>query len=168
MKSTEEFDFEKIINKYGDMVYRIAVVYGNTKEDAEDIFQEVFLRLVTYNQRLQSEEHIRNWLIRVTVNCGKTHKMNWIKHQTLPLEEEIVADTESSQSEMEWKVYAAVKSLPEKYRIIIHLYYYEELSIKEISECLDRKEGTIKSQLARGRELLSRKLGKGFEDESIL
>lgn len=168
MKYTEEFDIEKIINKYGDMVYRIAMVHGNTKEDAEDIFQEVFLRLVKYIQGLQSEEHIRNWLIRVTVNCGKTHKMNWIKHQALPLEEEIAADTENSQSEMEWKVYAAVKSLPEKYRIIIHLYYYEELSIKEISECLDRKEGTIKSQLARGRELLGRKLGKEFGDGTTL
>ncbi len=65
---------------------------------------------------------------------------------------------------MDWKVYAFVKSLPEKYRVVFHLYYYEELSIKEISECLGRKEGTIKSQLARGRELLSRKLGKELGD----
>lgn len=164
MRDTEDFDVEEVIKKYGDMVYRIALVYGNTIEDAEDIFQEVFLRLVKYKERLKSEEYIRNWLIRVTVNCGKTHRMNWMKHKTLPLETELVADKENRQSEMEWKVYAVVKSLPEKYRVVFHLYYYEELSIKEISECLGRKEGTIKSQLARGRELLSRKLGKELGD----
>ena len=162
MKDTEEYSIEEIINEYGDMVYRIAMVYGTTKEDAEDIFQEVFLRLVKYKERLESREHIRNWLIRVTINCGKTHKMKMFKGQALSLDESIVEDVSKDVSEMEWKVYAAVKSLPEKYRTVIHLYYYEELSIQEISECLGRKVGTVKSQLARGRELVSRKLGKEF------
>lgn len=168
MKNTEELDIEKVINEYGDMVYRLALTYGNTKENAEDIFQEVFLRLVRYQERLKSKEHVRNWLIRVTINCGKTYKMKLTKNQMLQLEEEIAVYSEYSQSEMEQKVYLAVKSLPEKYRSIIHLYYYEELSIKEISECLKRKEGTVKSQLARGRELLEKKLGKEFEDGTEL
>ena len=168
MKNTEELDIEKVINEYGDMVYRLALTYGNTKENAEDIFQEVFLRLVRYQERLKSKEHVRNWLIRVTINCGKTYKMKLAKNQMLQLEEEIAVYSEYSQSEMEQKVYLAVKSLPEKYRSIIHLYYYEELSIKEISECLKRKEGTVKSQLARGRELLEKKLGKEFEDGTEL
>lgn len=168
MKKTEELDIERIVHKYGDMVYRIALVHGSTKEDAEDIFQEVFLRLIKYKERLQGEEHIRNWLIRVTVNCGKTHKMNWFKHYTLPLEEQILTEESPSPSEMEWKVYAAVKSLPESYRTVIHLYYYEELSIKEISSCLKHKEGTIKSQLSRGRKLLGQKLGKEIKDGTAL
>lgn len=168
MKNTEEFELEQMIKEYSDMVYRIAMVYGNTKEDAEDIFQEVFLRLVRYIGRLESREHIRNWLIRVTINCGKTHRMKMAKHQTMSMEESMVAQERDEQSELEWKVYAAVKSLPEKYRAIVHLYYYEELSIKEISECLGRKEGTIKSQLARGRVLLGKKLGKEFGDGTAL
>lgn len=168
MKVAEELDIEKIIQEYSDMVYRLAFVYGKTKEDAEDIFQEVFLRLVRYKDRLQSREHIKNWLIRVTINCGKTLKMKGLKHQTLPLEENIVADTGFIQSEMEQKVYWEVKSLPEKYRAVLHLYYYEEFSIKEISECLDRKEGTVKSQLARGKELLGKKLGKEFGNATVL
>ncbi len=167
MDSTEEFDIEQIINEYGEMVYRLAMVHGKTKEDAEDIFQEVFLRLVKYRSRLKSREHIRNWLIRVTINCGKTHRMKMMKCQTIPLDEKMAADTVNDSSEIEWKVYKAVKSLPEKYRAIIHLYYYEELSIKEISECLKRKEGTVKSQLSRARKLLSRKLGKEFGDEEL-
>ena len=121
MKNTEELDIEKVINEYGDMVYRLALTYGNTKENAEDIFQEVFLRLVRYQERLKSKEHVRNWLIRVTINCGKTYKMKLTKNQTLQLEEEIAVYSEHSQSEMEQKVYLAVKSLPEKYRSIIHL-----------------------------------------------
>lgn len=166
MKNTEEL--EQIITEYSDMVYRIAMVYGRTKEDAEDIYQEVFLRLVRCIDRLESREHIRNWLIRVTVNCGKTHRMKMGKSQTLPIDETLVAEDSKEQSDLEWKVYEAVKSLPEKYRAIIHLYYYEELSIKEISECLDRREGTIKSQLARGRALLEKKLGKEFGDGTAL
>lgn len=168
MKNTEEFELEQIIKGYSDMVYRIAMVYGNTKEDAEDIFQEVFLRLVRYIDRLESREHIRNWLIRVTINCGKTHRMKMAKFQTVSMEESLVAQERDEPSELEWKVYAAVKSLPEKYLAIVHLYYYEELSIKEISECLGRKEGTIKSQLARGRALLGKKLGKEFGDGTVL
>lgn len=162
MKNTEEYSIEEIINEYGDMVYRIARVYGTTKEDAEDIFQEVFLRLVKYRDRLESMDHLRNWLIRVAVNCGKTHKMKMFKRQTLPFDENVAADTAENISEIEWKVYTAVKSLPEKYRTVMHLYYYEELSIQEISDCLGKKPGTIKSQLSRGRELVSRKLGKEF------
>lgn len=167
MKDTDDLNIEKIIHKYGDMVYRIALIHGKTKEDAEDIFQEVFLRLIKYKDRLESEEHIRNWLIRVTINCGKTHKMNWLKHVTLPLDEQILTEETDSPSEMEWNVYAAVKSLPEAYRTVIHLYYYEELSIKEISVCLKHKEGTIKSQLSRGRKLLKRKLGKEPDDGKL-
>lgn len=168
MKNTEEFELEQLIKEYSDMVYRIAMVYGNTKEDTEDIFQEVFLRLVRYIDRLESREHIRNWLIRVSINCGKTHRMKMTEHQTMFLEENLVAQERNEQSELEWKVYTAVKSLPKKYRVIVHLYYYEELSIKEISECLGRKEGTIKSQLSRGRALLGKKLGKEFGDGTAL
>ncbi len=168
MNSIEGFEIEWIIKEYSDMVYRIAMCYGRTKEDAEDIFQEVFLRLVRYMERLESIEHVRNWLIRVSVNCGKTHRMKARKNQVLPLDEMLVAKEQTEQSDLEWKVYVAVKSLPEKYRIIIHLYYYEEMSVREISECLNRKEGTVKSQLARGRLLLKKKLGKELGDGTEL
>lgn len=168
LKDTEELDIERIMEEYGSMVYRIAMVHSATKEDAEDIFQEVFLRLVKYREHLNSEEYIKNWLIRVTVNCGNTYRRKWGKGQTLPLEEGILVENGDNRSEIEQKVFIAVKSLPEKYRAVIHLYYYEELSVKEISETLERREGTVKSQIARGREILSKKLGKEFGDGAIL
>ncbi len=168
MENRQNLDIEEIVKEYSDMVYRMAMIYGRTKEDAEDIFQEVFLRLVRYIHRLESREHIRNWLIRVTINCGKTHRRKMAKQQTLPLNEGWVGEVPDDSSEMEWRVYTAVKSLPPTYRTIVHLYYYEELSIKEISKCLKRKEGTVKSQLARGRALLSRKLGEEFGNGTAL
>lgn len=168
LKDTEELDIERIMEEYGSMVYRIAMVHSATKEDAEDIFQEVFLRLVRYREHLNSEEYIKNWLIRVTVNCGNTYRRKWGKGQTLPLEEGILVENGDNSSEIEQKVFVAVKGLPEKYRAVIHLYYYEELSVKEISETLERREGTVKSQIARGREILSKKLGKEFGDGATL
>ena len=72
LENRQSFDVEEIVKEYSDMVYRMAKLYGGTKEDAEDIFQEVFLRLMRYIHRLESREHIRNWLIRVAINCGKT------------------------------------------------------------------------------------------------
>lgn len=158
----KDFDIEKMIEQYGDMVYRLALIHGNTKENAEDIFQEVFLRLVRYRERLQSEEHVRNWLLRVTINCGRTYRRKWMTNQTLPLDETLAAGENREQSEAELRVYLAVKSLPEKYRTVIHLYYYEELSVAEIAACLKRREGTVKSQLARGRELLRKKLNNDY------
>lgn len=168
MRSTEEVEIERIIKEYGNMVYRIAIVHSATKEDAEDIFQEVFLRLVKYRGQLDSEEYIKNWLIRVAVNCGNTHRRKWGKEQALPLDEEIMVENGDDRSEIEQKVFAAVRSLPEKYRTVIHLYYYEELSVKEISDTLERREGTVKSQIARGREILSKKLGKEFGNGTTL
>ncbi len=163
-----KFDIEQIINEYSAMVYRIALVYGKTKEDAEDIFQEVFLRLVRYQNRLESKEHVRNWLIRVTVNYGKSYIKKQSRNQTLPLMEDVMLSEGEQDNAMGYAVYQAVKSLPEKYRVVVHLYYYEELSVKEISACLQRREGTVKSQLARGRDLLKKKLGKEFGDEREL
>lgn len=163
-----KFDIEQIINEYSTMVYRIALVYGKTKEDAEDIFQEVFLRLVRYQNRLESKEHVRNWLIRVTANCGKSYIKKQSRNQTLPLMEDVMLRDEMEDNDRGYAIYQAVKSLPEKYRVVVHLYYYEELSVKEISDCLNRREGTIKSQLARSRELLKRKLGKEFGNEREL
>lgn len=163
-----KFDIEQIINEYSTMVYRIALVYGKTKEDAEDIFQEVFLRLVRYQNRLESKEHVRNWLIRVTANCGKSYIKKQSRNQTLPLMEDVMLCDEMEDNDRGYAIYQAVKSLPEKYRVVVHLYYYEELSVKEISDCLNRREGTIKSQLARSRELLKRKLGKEFGNEREL
>lgn len=166
MKKTfdSKLSAEYFIEKYADMVYRIALLQTKNKNDADDVFQEVFLRLVKYIHTIEDEEHGKHWLMRVTVNCAKTHFTTaWRRHTVFYEEErEIEESYEMETNEDKEIIYQAVKELPDKYRVVIHLFYYEELSIAEIAEVLKKKQNTIKSQLARGRELLKEKLKGEF------
>ena len=151
---------EYVVNTYSDMVFRLALNQTKNKSDAEDVFQEVFLRLVKNKPDFESEEHEKAWILRVTINCSKKlTSSSWLK-RFAPLDEDIkFEDKEQSY------VYYEVKKLPLKYRQIIYLFYYEDLSIKQISKVLSLKEGTIKSQLSRGREMLKSVMKEGFGDE---
>ena len=149
---------EEIVHKYIDMVYRLALSQTKSKEYADEVVQEVFLRYLQSKKEFESEEHRKAWLIRVTVNCSKNIFSNsWFK-KTVPLSEEISFETQEQGD-----AYFAVAELPKKYRTVIYLYYYEEMSVREIAETLAASEGTVKSQLHRGRELLRKKL-KGGEN----
>lgn len=155
MKENEIARMDEIIETYSDMVYRIALNQMKNKDDAQDVFQEVFLRLVKYMPMLESKEHVKSWLIRVTINCSKSSlTCAWRRH-TEPLMdmEGIVFESKEDQT-----VYVNLMSLPKKYRIVLYLFYYEELSVKEISEVTKQKETTVKSQLSRGRALLKKNL----------
>lgn len=151
--------YEDAAEKYIDTVYRLALSRTNSKEHAEDVVQEVFLRLLQKKERFESYEHLKAWLLRVTINCSrKIFSSAWFR-KTVPLDEEISFETPERSD-----VYFAVNELPQKYRTVIYLYYYEEMSVKEISSLLRLSEGTIKSQLYRGRELLRDKLEGGDID----
>lgn len=142
-----------IVNTYSDMVYKLALARTKNKYDADDVFQEVFIRYMKHSENLKSEEHTKNWLIRVTINCShNVFNNSWYK-KTVDLEEDLHQELNFSSQENE-DVYFSVLKLPKKYRTIIHLFYYEDMSIAEMSQVLKIKEGTIKSQLNRGRKLL--------------
>lgn len=142
-------DAEEILKQYGDMVYKLALSQIKNRSDAQDIFQEVFLRLVKNTKPFESEEHVKAWLIRVTINCSKKLFLSsWRKRC-----EELVVDI-PFEDEHNSEVYYAVMKLPMKYRSVIHLFYYEQYSIAQIAAYLQRKESTVKSQLKRGREML--------------
>jgi RNA polymerase sigma-70 factor (ECF subfamily) len=148
-----DISYEETVHKYIDTVYRVALAQTASKTDAEDVVQDVFLRFLKETKPFESEEHIKAWLIRVAINCSKKlFSTSWFK-KTVPLSEDIPFE-QPEHSE----VYYALQALPSKYRIPLYLYYYEEYSVREISECLRVKEGTIKSQLSRGRELLKENL----------
>lgn len=148
-----------ITEKYFNMVYKLALSQTKDKANTDDVVQEVFLRLIKGNTKFESEEHIKAWLIRVTLNCSKNVFSNsWFK-KTVPLSEEIVFESKEKSD-----VYYAVADLPRKYRTVIHLFYYEGFSVAEIAKILKSKESTVKSQLHRGREMLKEKLKGGFED----
>ena len=151
---------EEMINKYSDMVYRLAMARTGQKENSEEVFQEVFLRLSKKMPKFESEEHEKAWFIRVTINCSKNLLSSaFLKHRS-ETEEELTFKTEEKH-----EIYYAVSELPLKYRTIIYLHYYEGYKVKEISKILKIKENTVKSQLVRAREQLKNKLEGGLEDE---
>ena len=158
--TTKNKYLEEMINKYSDMVYRLAMARTGKKENSEDVFQEVFLRLSKKMPKFENEEHEKAWLIRVTINCSKNLLNSAFLRHKSDTEEELTFQTEDRHD-----VYYAVLELPLKYRTIIYLYYYEGYNINEISHILKIKENTIKSQLVRAREKLKTKLEGVFEDE---
>ncbi len=140
---------EKVIQFYSAMVYRLAFARTGTKHDADDIFQEVFLRYVKKKPVFENEEHRKAWLIRVTINCSNNFWSSLWKKKTQELTSEISFETEEDIN-----LYAELKQLPSKYREVIHLFYYENMSLEEISRTLNRKNSTIRTQLTRARAML--------------
>lgn len=140
---------EKMVEKYSNMIYRLALIRTKTKENSEDVYQEVFLRLAKKMPDFKSEKHEKAWLIRVTINCSKNLLNSKFFRNTSELKEDIPFETEEKHN-----IYYSVQKLPIKYKTIVHLYYYENYKIKEISQILKMKENTVKSYLARAREKL--------------
>lgn len=150
---------EKMIEKYSDMVYRLALTRTKSKENSEDVYQEVFFRLSKKLPNFESEEHEKAWLIRVTINCSKNLLgSKFLKYNT-EMKEDMAFETKERHD-----IYYAVQELPLKYRTIIHLYYYENYKINEISKILKINENTIKSRLSRARENLKQKIEGGIEE----
>ena len=156
----EERYLEQVIEKYADMVYRIALTRCKTVENAEDIFQEVFMKFSSKMPAFKSEEHEKAWFIRVTINLSKNFKnLAWNK-KVVTLDENIEFETKEEQD-----VFSVVSNLPQNYRTVIYLFYYEGYKVKEISKLIKKSEGTVKTWLARGRMALKEKLEGGFENE---
>lgn len=156
MRENEQLQIDFLIEKYADMVYRVALTQMRNVQDAQDVFQDVFLRLVKYLPTLENEDHIKAWLLRVTINCSKSNLTSaWRRHTQPLLEEEKL----TFQTEEQLDLYEHINKLPKKYRTVIYLFYYEELSIKEIADITSQKETTVKSQLSRARKLLKNELG---------
>ena len=140
---------EKIIKYYSSMVYRLAFARTGSRYDADDILQEVFLRYVKKQPVFSEEEHRKAWLIRVTINCSKSLWNSLWRRKIEPLEDNIVFETKEDID-----LYQELQKLPPKYREVIHLFYYEDMSLEEISQVLNRKNSTIRTQLTRARAML--------------
>ena len=149
-------DIERIIRQYSDMIYRIAVHNCQSAADAEDIMQDVFVELLTKCPCLDDPEHLKAWLIRVTVNkCRSLHRLAW-RRTSVPLDEcaELAGPEESSVME-------EIRQLPETMRNVIYLYYYEDCTIAEIAEILGKNRNTVSSALQRARRKLRDILEEG-------
>ena len=150
---------EAVFDKYCNTVYRLAFSRTQNKYDAEDILQTVFLRLCKCDTVFSDEEHIKAWLIKVTVNTSKNLLSSAFRRLTQPISEQTISGEDFS-----FEVYDAVCTLPQKYRTVVHLYYYEGYTCAEIARILGTKEATVKTRLKRSRERLSTLLkGENFD-----
>ena len=149
----------EVVEKYSDMVYRIALTRCGTIENAEDIFQEVFVKFSEKLPKFKSEEHEKAWFIRVTINLTKNLKQSAWNKKVVTLNENVIFENEEQSN-----VFSIVCDLPQNYRTVIYLLYYEGYKVKEIAKLMNKNEGTIKTWLFRARNMLKDKLVGGFED----
>ena len=143
---------EVLAERYRDNLFAAAFSVCKNPYDAEDIVQETFLQYHTADKQFESEQHIRAWLLRVAINRAKNVNLSFWRRKSVPLEE--YAQTLAFEAQEESELFHAVMALPEKYRVVIHLYYYEDCSTAEIAELLRLKVNTVRVRLHRGRELL--------------
>lgn len=145
-----------MVEKYSQMVYRLAFSMVKNRYDADDIHQEVFVKFIKKPPRFENEEHEKAWFIRVTINCCTNyHKTAW-RRRIVSLSEydRQKNDAVSAQQSDNADLIETVKRLPEKYRAVIHLFYYEEMTIEEIAMALNRRASTVRTQLVRARRML--------------
>lgn len=147
--------FRGVFDRYSRLVYSVAFSYMKNSADANDIMQDAFLKFFSHMDELQSEDHIRRWLITVTVNsCKNELRSGWFS-RTFATDDFGNASYEEDFGEQS-ELFFAVMKLPEKERIPIHLYYYEECSTSEIAQMLGMKESTVRVRLMRAREKLKK------------
>jgi len=149
-----------LIEKYSDMLIRITYSYMKNLSDAEDITQDIFIKLLEKKPLFENEEHEKAWLIRVSINLSKDKLKSSYFKNTEPLEDNFIHVTKDDN-----EVIQAVLNLPLKYRSIVLLYYYEGYSIAEVANILTLKETTVGSQLSRARKKLKSILKEDFEYE---
>ena len=149
---------EKALDLFGNDILRLAYSYMKSREDAEDIVQEVLIRLMQSAGVFEDESHEKAWLLKVASNLCKDKLKSASRQREVAMPEGYDVADEKQEKKEESDILQIISQLPEKYRSAIHLYYYEEYAVKEIAEILEKKETTIRSLLKRGREKLARML----------
>ena len=158
-----ELDLEQLYKKYRDNIFAIGLNYFGNPSDADDIVQETFFKLSKSRTDFDSEEHIRNWLIRVAVNECKRISLSFWWRKRRPLEEYM--ETISFETAEESELFSEVMKLKPKYRQAIHLFYYEGYSTAEIADILHVSQSTVTTRLARARHQLKEHLQEVWHDE---
>ena len=154
--------FTALAKRYTDTVFRVAYNYIKSPQDAEDVTQNVFCKLLKERREFESDDHARRWLIRVTVNeCKNLVRSKWWKMESY----EDYAATLTFENPSHSDLHDAVMALPKKYRIAIYLHYFEGYSTGEIASILRIPKNTVCSHLKRGRELLKQTLQEAEHDD---
>lgn len=143
---------EEMFNKYHNTVWRLALARVGNTSCADDILQEVFLRAVQKQPTFESEEHCKAWLIKVTVNCSNSFLGSAWRRHFAALKCDIAESFEMPKETSD--VYLAVQKLKPRYKTVVHLFYYEDMSVAEIASALNLSESCVKQRLKRAREQL--------------
>lgn len=154
---------EILIEEYKGNIYAIAFNICKNTQDAEDVVQDTFIQYISLKKDFETEQHVRAWLIRVAINKAKNKITTFFRRNTLPLEDYI--ETLTFESPELSEIFEAVMNLPEKYRVTIHLFYYEDYSVNEIADILKISVSNVKVRLSRGRILLRKTLKEVWEDD---
>ena len=151
---------ETALEEFSDVVYRVAYSFAKHEADAQDIFQEVFMRFMKYGigKEYDSFEHAEHWFVRVTINCYHTFVSKVKRREEVETDPRNVKEGKRDYSTLT----EAIGELDEKYRIVVHLFYYEDYKVREIADILEENENTIKTRLARAKKMLREKLEDGY------
>ncbi len=173
----DKTEYERIAEKYLDMVYKIALSHTGKDTDAEDVVQQTFYRLLVKKGGFSDEEHIKRWLIRVCVNESNSLFSGFWRKNVRFFSGGLDQPTDSDDSgrggnedpifEMQESkaLYEAVQKLPSKCRIVIYLFYYEGYKTQEIAQILQVRESTVRTRLVRGRKMLKEELKEAWDYE---
>lgn len=157
---TEE-EYNKIVDMFSDMMFRIAYQNLFHVSDAEDAVQDVFVKLLRKRDHcFRDYEHLKSWLIRVTINQCLDYKKSLFRRNTVAID-----NLEIPYEQKEQEIMEELYQLPEDTRNILYLYYYEEYTIKEIAKILGKKQNTVNSKLTRGRKQLKKILEVNHEKQ---
>ncbi len=153
---TTQISIEDLMDEYGNEVYKIAYVYVKDKHMAEDIFQEVFYKVMKSYHQFREDSHIKTWIIRITINTCKDYlRSSWLRRVTLTEKYEestdVIMPSDFIKQEENQVLYDAIYKLPSKYKEVVILYYFKEYSYEEISEVLRIPKGTVQSRLSRAK-----------------
>lgn len=154
---------QELVALYRNNLFAAAFHICKNAQDAEDVVQDTFIQYYTIKKEFDNEQHIRALLIRVAINKAKNASRSFWRRNRLPLEdymETLVFETPESAD-----LFEVVMKLPKKYRIVIHLFYYEDYTVSEIANILKLSESNVKVRLSRGRGLLRNALKEGWDDD---
>lgn len=154
---------QELFEEYQDSLYAAAFNVCKNAEDAKDVVQDTFIQYYSLKKEFDSEQHLRAWLLRVAINKAKNMNRTFWRRNKRALDDYMETLVfESPQSE---ELFETVMELPEKYRIVIHLFYYEDYSVREIGDILKISDSNVKVRLSRGRLLLKERLQEEWNDD---
>lgn len=164
MKISEK-QFDYVYNEYAKELYNIAYGYTRNRDDSIDIMQNAYVVLLESNKMFESNEHIKYFLIRVTINESLDLLKSASKRRVIKNNDVVVNFPETKKEELPYDLSEIVNTLPEKYKTILILHYYDDMKIKDISYVLKISESAVKKRLERARNLIKEIIERNYKND---